>query len=171
MKNAKSQLVVVKSGRDIPAIVACAQSSERKRALQMLHVSYEAELHTMVNVICRGSYAVPHRHWIESSDGIVTKKGESFLALEGDGRLLVFDDAGHIEKVIALKGTEHTMVWIPAGVWHSLVSTSAYLVVFENKTGPWRENKDKLFHPAFPPEGDSNAEAIVRSWEMVPLTD
>jgi hypothetical protein len=165
-----SQFVVVKSDRDIPAIVERAQSSERKRALQMLHTSYEAELHTMVNVICRGSYAVPHRHWIENSDGTITKKGESFLALEGEGRLLLLNDAGHIERVIALNGTEHTMAWIPAGVWHSIVSTSPYLVVFENKTGPWKENEDKLFHPAFPPENDSNAEKIVREWEMVPVS-
>ena len=161
------QAVVVKTDREFASLKAGADASERNRTLQMLNTSYEAELHTMINVIKRGSYAVPHVHWIEKADGTIIKKGESFLALEGKGKVVLFNKAGSVEQVITLSASEHTMVWIPAGVWHTVVSMSPYLVLFENKTGPWKEGEDKVFHPAFPEEEDPRGYNLVEEWESL----
>ncbi|MDD3077814.1 MAG: WbuC family cupin fold metalloprotein [Paludibacter sp.] len=161
--------VVVKNCKDFEELKAEAVASGRKRTLQMLHSSHEAELHSMINVFTRGSYAVPHNHWIEKEDGNVIKKGESFLALEGAGRIILFTEDGIIERVVEMKAAEQTMVWIPAGVWHTVIALTDFFIIFENKTGPWKAGEDKVFHKAFPVEGDSMGAKYVRAWEICEL--
>lgn len=159
--------VVVKSTSEFPQLKKAAGSNSKKRTLQMLHASHSAELHSMINVFKKGSYAAPHVHWIEKQNGELIKKGESFVALEGTGKIILFNEKGTITRVITLDAKEQTMVWIPAGVWHTVVCTSPFFIVFENKTGPWKEGEDKLFHPAFPAEGDPKGAEFVKEWEIL----
>lgn len=130
-----------------------AKQSPRQRAMLMLHNGHEATLHTMINTFKKGSYVAPHRHWIETPTKEIIQKGESFVALEGEGKIILFDDEGNKVKTIILKASEKTMVWIPAGVCHTVLATTDYFIVYENKTGPWVEGADKQFHPKFPEEG------------------
>lgn len=159
--------VTVKSQTDFAPLKIQAEKSPRKRTLQMLHSSHEAELHSMINVFKRGSYAAPHVHWIEKGEDQVIKKGESFLALEGTGKIILFNDEGEPTRVINLDAGEKTMVWIPAGIWHTILATSDFFIVFENKTGPWKEGEDKLFHPRFPAENDPLGDDWVKKWESL----
>lgn len=159
------QDVVVKTNREFAALKPEADANIRKRTLQMLHSSHAAELHSMINVFTRGSYVAPHTHWVEKEDGSVIRKGESFLALEGEGKIILFNEDGVIERVIVMTAKEQTMVWIPAGVWHTVVSMTPYFIVFENKTGPWTEGGDKRFHPGFPAESDPLGSEMVSLWE------
>lgn len=142
-----------------------AINNVRRRTLQMLHSSHAEELHSMINVFSKGTYAAPHVHWIEKHNNEIIKKGESFIAIEGTGKIILFSPEGKVERVVNLDATEQTMVWIPAGVWHTVVCTSDYFIVFENKTGPWVEGEDKCFHPSFPGEGDPAGEQFVKEWE------
>ncbi|MBU3714625.1 MAG: cupin fold metalloprotein, WbuC family, partial [Ferruginibacter sp.] len=117
-----------------------AVQNVRRRTLQMLHSSHAEELHTMINVFTKGTYAAPHVHWIDNHSQPLAepiKKGESFIVMEGKGKIILFNENGSIERVIPLDAKEQTMVWIPAGVWHTVVCTSEFFIVFENKTGPW----------------------------------
>jgi cupin fold WbuC family metalloprotein len=161
------QEVVVNNKNVLQELKNAALQNVRKRTLQMLHSSHAEELHTMINVFTKGSYAAPHVHWIEKEDNAPVKKGESFIVIEGTGKIILFSPEGVVEKVITLDAAEQTMVWIPAGVWHTVVCTSEYFIVFENKTGPWVEGEDKLFHPAFPKEGDPAGEKYVKEWEAM----
>ncbi|MDD2799018.1 MAG: WbuC family cupin fold metalloprotein [Bacteroidales bacterium] len=159
--------VVVKTNSEFSHLKAEADVNIRKRTLQTLHSSHEAELHSMINVFTKGSYTAPHVHWVENESDTVIRKGESFIALEGEGKIVLFSETGEIDRVISMNAAEQTMVWIPAGVWHSVVCISPYFIVFENKTGPWKEGEDKLFHPLFPKEGDSSGDAFVKEWESL----
>lgn len=142
-----------------------ADLSNRNRTLRKLHSSHEEELHTMINVLKKGTYICPHKHTIRTSEGKTIRKGESFLALEGEGLILLFKDNGEISDKIYLKENEKTMVWIPANVYHTIVALTDYFILFENKTGPWKEEEDKFFHPKFPTENE-NFEHIVKEWEI-----
>ena len=143
-----------------------AEKSPRKRTLKKLHFSHEEELHSMINVFKKGTYVQPHCHLIKKQSGETVKKGESFLALEGEGRIILFNEEGSVTEIINLKAAEKTMVWIPAHVYHTIVALSEYFIIFENKTGPWKEGEDKFFHEKFPSENLPN-EQIVRGWEMI----
>ncbi len=170
-KKPSRQEVIVKTNREFSSLKAEADINFRKRTLQMLHSSHDAELHSMINVFKKGSYAAPHVHWIEKEDGRIIKKGESFLALEGEGKIILFDNEGNVVSVIGMNAKEQTMIWIPAGVWHTVVATSSYLIVFENKTGPWKEGEDKIFHPRFPGEGEAQGSSFVKAWEEIEITE
>jgi cupin fold WbuC family metalloprotein len=91
------------------------------------------------------------------------------MALQGQGKLIFFDDQGNPNRLIKLDSKEQTMVWIPEGVWHTLVATSEYLIVFENKTGPWKEGEDKVFHEAYPLEGEEGTSEVLKKWEQLEL--
>ena len=159
--------VTVKTKADFEPLKLQAGESPRKRMLQMLHSSHDAELHSMINVFKKGSYAAPHVHWIEKGNNQVIKKGESFLALEGTGKIILFNEEGNPTEVINLDAEQKTMVWIPAGLWHTILATSPFFIVFENKTGPWKEGEDKLFHPCFPQENDPEGDEWVKKWEAL----
>jgi cupin fold WbuC family metalloprotein len=120
-------------------------------------------LHSMINVILKNSYICPHKHWVEDWKNII-KKWESYFILEGKWKLLFFDDDWKIEKSIILDAKEKSMVLVPEWVWHSIISISEYIIIFENKTGPWKKWKDKIFHKNFPLEWEKWVENILKKW-------
>ncbi|MBI5539998.1 MAG: cupin fold metalloprotein, WbuC family [Bacteroidia bacterium] len=141
-----------------------ADKSPRKRALKKMHSSHDEELHTMINVLKKGTYIQPHNHFIKTNVGKTIRKGESFLAIEGKGKIILFDNNGEILKVILMNAEEKTMVWVSAEQFHTIVALSEYFIIFENKTGPWKENEDKFFHAKFPDENESHEE-LIKHWE------
>ena len=141
-----------------------ANISPRKRTLLKLHASHEEELHSMINVLKKGTYILPHKHVLINSSGKTIKKGESFLALEGKGKIILFKENGEVEKEIFMDSEEKTMVWVSSEQYHTIVAISDYFIIFENKTGPWKEDEDKFFHEKFPTENELY-EQIVRNWE------
>ena len=144
-----------------------AGQSSRRRYMDKLHTSHEAVLHTMINVFTRGSYAQPHTHLLITSSGEEIRKDESFLVLEGRGKVITFHPSGKVDQVIPLDSSKATMVWIPAGICHTVIATSNFLVLFENKTGPWKEGEDKVFHPCFPAEGEEGVDELLSEWETL----
>lgn len=143
-----------------------ADQSPRKRALKKLHSSHNEELHTMINVLKKGTYIQPHNHYIDLSDGNKVRKGESFMVLEGKGKIILFDDNGEIQKVILMHSEDKTMVWVSAKQFHTIVALTDYFIIFENKTGPWKENEDKYFHTKYPSENE-NFDHVIQLWEKL----
>ena len=148
-------------------LIAEAKKAKRKRHLLKLHPNHEAELHSMINVFCQGSYVQPHRHLVNVEAHEKTTKGESFLALQGKGRVIQFDDEANITDVFNLDATEQSMLWIPPNCWHTVLALSPIFIVFENKTGPWKAETDKAFHPYFPNEDDPKAKSFLKNWERL----
>ena len=165
-KRQKSKLVTY-SKSVFSELIAEAQKSKRNRHLLKLHPNHEAELHSMINVFCRGSYVQPHRHWIIDEAGKTTTKGESFLALQGKGRIIQFDDEANIVAVANLDADEQSMLWIPHDCWHTVLALSPIFIVFENKTGPWKAETDKAFHTHFPNEEADHTSDLIKKWEAL----
>ncbi len=147
----------------LPELIASAKASKRKRAMYCLHESNDSMLHTMINVICKDSYICPHKHWIQGGSWDI-KKGESYLIIEWRWKLLFFDDLGSITETINIDSSQNTMALVPEGVWHSILSLSEYIVIYENKTWPWVEWKDKQFHSKFPLEWEQWVEWFLQEW-------
>jgi len=116
--------------------------------------------HRFLNVLLRGTYVQPHRH----SD---PPKAESFLLLEGEADVIIFDDAGAVTARYRL-GTEtpEGRLWgvdVPPGVWHTVLPRTERAVCFEVKPGPWEPANDKEFAAWAPAEGDPAAAAYAES--------
>lgn len=156
---------VTSSKNDFDALIKQAETSKRKRHLLQLHPTHEAELHSMINVFCKGSYVQPHRHLVIDKIGKKTSKGESFVALKGKGRIIQFNDKGNIIGFEDLEAEQQSMLWIPHYCWHTVLALSPIFIVFENKTGPWQAATDKAFHPCFPNENGVDYEKFILNWE------
>jgi len=150
----------------LPNLIKEAKKSDRKRIMYCLHNSVDSMLHTMVNVIYKDSYICPHKHLVDDGCQVI-KKWESYLILDWKGKLLFFDDNWIIEKVIDIDANKWSMVLVPEGVWHSIISISEYIVIFENKTWPWEEWKDKVFHDKFPLEGEDWVNKVLGEWYSI----
>ena len=70
---------------------------------------------------------VPHRH---------PHTWEVLTALRGRFTVLVFDDKGRV-KERAVLGEDTSVVEIPAGGWHAVLSHDVGAVIFEVKHGPY----------------------------------
>jgi cupin fold WbuC family metalloprotein len=124
------------------------------------HSGPEDNPHRFLNVLLRGTYIRPHRH----SD---PPKAESFLLLEGEADVIIFDDAGAVTARYRLGAdTPDGRLWgvdVPPGVWHTVLPRSARAVCFEVKPGPWEPATDKEFAAWAPAEGDPTAPAYAEA--------
>lgn len=147
----------------LPALIEKAKNSERKRAMYCLHNSNESMLHTMINVICKKSYVCPHKHYLEDNWKII-QKWESYFILEWKAKLIFFDDIWKITDTLILDSKEKSMVLVPEWTWHTIISLTDYIAIFENKTGPYLDWKDKVFHTSFPLEGEEWVDFVLEEF-------
>ncbi len=114
----------------IARLKAQAWSTPRKRSRLCVHESVSAAVHEMIIVHHRDVYVRPHRH---------TRKSESFHCIEGDVRIVLFDDCGNIERLIDVDGSAGGpfFVRIPPAVFHTLLIRSEWLVFHETTAGPF----------------------------------
>jgi cupin fold WbuC family metalloprotein len=127
-----------------------AQALPRLRTNYNFHSGNEDNPHRFLNVLARGTYVPPHRHF----DPL---KSETFLLLEGKAGLLLFDDQGKVTLAEVIGEDGRLGVDIPAGAWHTLVALSPYVVLFEVKAGPYVGRADKNFPAWAPHEGEAEA--------------
>ncbi len=126
------------------------------------HAGPQDAVHRFLNVLTRDSYVVPHRH-------LHPPKDESFLVLEGSAAVFAFSPDGAVEESWVLgkspdlfpPSARHTGeligIDLPAGVWHTVVALTEYVVCYEVKPGPWDPSTDKEFAPWAPPEHERDA--------------
>ncbi len=104
-----------------------AQQSPRLRANTNLHEELTDPIQRLAIAMEPDTLILPHRH---------PHTWEVLTALRGRFTVLVFDDAG---KVIehAVLGEDASVVEIPAGGWHAVLSRDVGAVIFEVKHGPY----------------------------------
>ncbi|WP_272698946.1 WbuC family cupin fold metalloprotein [Desulfovibrio sp. Fe33] len=132
-------------------LLAQSQHSPRKRLLQKLHKSHDASVHRMFNAMQPGTYVMPHRH-------LEPAKNETILVMAGSMLFIEFTDDGEIADQILLQpGTETFGVDVAPHVYHTYLPLKADTLVFECKTGPYREESDKNVPGWAPREGTPEA--------------
>ena len=137
-------------------LTARARSSPRRRHHLLLHASQNEPCQRMVIAMEPDSYIQPHRHPDSTTN-------EALLALRGAFALIVFDDVGEVADVRKL-GVECdvAVAELEPHVWHTVLALEAGAVLFEAKSGPFRQEAAKRFAPWAPSEDAPEAEDYLR---------
>jgi len=104
-----------------------ATQSPRLRANSNLHQELSDPIQRLAIAMEPDTLILPHRH---------PHTWEVLTALRGRFTVLVFDDAGKVTGRAEL-GVDTSVVEIPAGGWHAVLSRDAGAVIFEVKHGPY----------------------------------
>lgn len=153
--------VVAVDNNLILAKAACANVSERRREIHILHTGDDDPLQRMLNAMQPGSYVRPHRH-------LDTGKSEAVVLLRGSIGFVPFHDDGGIdeEHLILLSRDSGVLAFdCRPHVWHTFFALEQDTVVFEAKNGPYSAATDKDFAAWAPAEGDPEAGAYLTSLE------
>lgn len=109
-----------------------AQQSPRLRMNSNLHTDLADPIQRLAIAMEPGTLILPHRH---------PHTWEILTALRGRFTVLVFDDAGTVTERAEL-GADTSVVEIPAGGWHAVLSRDVGAVIFEVKHGPYATISD-----------------------------
>jgi cupin fold WbuC family metalloprotein len=112
---------------NLTALSQQAQQSPRLRANSNLHQELSDPIQRLAIAMEPDTLILPHRH---------PHTWEVLTALRGRFTVLVFDDAGKVVERAEL-GVDASVVEIPAGGWHAVLSRDAGAVIFEVKHGPY----------------------------------
>ncbi len=137
----------------IAFLKAEAAASPLHRARLCLHRSSDDAVNEMLIAITRDLIVRPHRH---------PGKTESFLVVDGDLDLVVFDDEGGAEAVIAMGPPGQGRVFhhrLSEPKWHSLLVKTEFAVFVETTCGPFRSGGAE-FAP-FAPADESDLRAFL----------
>ncbi len=138
------------SSRDIAELRAAAMKNPRQRIRICAHPGTEDRLHEMLIVLGSKTYIRPHKH---------PNKSESFHIVEGACDVVLFDDAGSVQRVIPLGDLASGKVFyyrLDAPTYHTLIVRSEALIVHETTNGPFNP-ADTVFAPWSPLESDTTA--------------
>jgi cupin fold WbuC family metalloprotein len=138
----------------VNGVLERAKGSPRLRMNHNFHAGPADNPHRFLNALVRGTYSAPHRH-------LVPPKAESFIALEGEVCVFLFEDDGRLAARHVLGRGGLYGVDIAAGVWHSVAAITETAVCFEVKPGPYEASNDKEFAPFAPREGAPEAAAYL----------
>jgi cupin fold WbuC family metalloprotein len=134
---------------EIAFVKAQARSVVRRRARLCLHRSSYDRLHDMVIALDMATYLRPHRH---------ADKSETFHIIEGSASVVIFDDNGRIERVIAVGGEKGQRLYrLDEPQYHTLVIQSEMLVIHEVTNGPFAPGATD--YAAFAPAENDTAKA------------
>ncbi len=104
----------------------------------------------MLIVHMAGAYGRPHKH---------LGRSESFHVVQGQGDVVIFDDAGVVRRVVSMGDfASGAMFYYRLSVpyYHTLLVHSETLVFLEVTTGPF-DRKTTVFAPWSPPESEPAA--------------
>lgn len=146
--------ILAVNGHFIDELKARAANSERKRVRLCAHRDVGEPVHEMFIVHRRDTYVRPHKH---------LRKTESFHVIEGSGRIVLFDDRGHVTGRLRLgdRRSGDTFYYrLAEPVFHTLLIDSDEIVFHEVAPGPFRR-EDTVYAPWAPDDGE---EMLVRSF-------
>lgn len=112
---------------DLTTLGQQAAQSPRLRANSNLHQELSDPIQRLAIAMEPDTLILPHRH---------PHTWEVLTALRGRFTVLVFDDAGKVIDRAEL-GVDTSVVEIPAGGWHAVLSRDVGAVIFEVKHGPY----------------------------------
>ena len=150
--------VVQISEREINFLKERLKGAPRGRVRLCAHADNADRLHEMLIILARDTYIRPHRHF---------GKSESFHVIEGDADIVLFDEKGAIEEVIALgpvRSGRKFFYRLAAPRHHTVLIHSEWFLIHETTNGPFRPG-DAEFAPWAPEENDASAcQAAMASW-------
>ena len=112
---------------DLTTLGQQARQSPRLRANSNLHRELTDPIQRLAIAMEPDTLILPHRH---------PHTWEVLTALRGRFIVLLFDAAGRVLERAVL-GEDTSVVEIPAGGWHAVLSRDAGAVIFEVKHGPY----------------------------------
>jgi cupin fold WbuC family metalloprotein len=139
--------------RHIDWLEDAARASPRHRARICAHRQDSDAVHEMLIAITDQSYVRPHRH---------VGKSESFHVVRGCCDVVVFDEQGAIEKVVALGPPDSGRAFfyrLDSSRFHTLVLRTPLLVIHEVTKGPFVAG-DSIAAPFAPEESDTQTGAL-----------
>ena len=113
---------------DLTALSQLAQRSPRLRANSNLHQELADPIQRLAIAMEPATLIPPHRH---------PQTWEVLTTLRGRFTVLLFDDDGRVSGRAVL-GEEASVVEVPIGGWHAVLSHDSGGVIFEVKHGPYR---------------------------------
>ncbi len=115
------------TANDLTRLGQQARQSPRLRANSNLHTELSDPIQRLAIAMEPDTLVLPHRH---------PHTWEVLAALRGCFTVLTFNDAGDVTERVEL-GENTSVVEIPAGGWHAVLSRDTGAVIFEVKHGPY----------------------------------
>jgi len=138
------------SNKDIEFLKTKATGNRRGQARLCTHPNIESPLHEMLIVLAKKTYIRPHKH---------LGKSESFHIIEGNLKVVIFDEQGNVCKVINM-GDYHSQdtfyYKLSKAYFHTVISLSNFVVFHETTNGPFN-TKDTIYAEWAPWEYDDKA--------------
>lgn len=136
-------------------LLNASRESPRKRMIQRVHKTDEANVHKMFNALQPGTYITPHRH-------MQPEKTETVLVISGAMLFVEFSDDGAIKNHILVQpGTDAFGIDVAPHVYHTFVALKPDTLIFEIKDGPYVHDTDKDIPEWAPIEGSAEAEPFL----------
>ncbi len=104
-----------------------AEQSPRKRMNHNFHTDLNDPVQRLAIAMEPETYVQVHRH---------PQTWELLTAIAGRFLELIFDNAGTVTDRIVL-GEDTTVLEMPAGTWHTVLSLESGSIIFEVKQGPY----------------------------------
>lgn len=112
-----------------------AKNNPRLRINYDLRNSESDQSQRILNALCPGTIIPIHRH---------PDTTETMIVIRGSVCQKYYDDSGNLTHTFILKaGSEHAIINIPAGMWHSLDCIEEGTIIFEAKDGAFQPIKEK----------------------------
>jgi cupin fold WbuC family metalloprotein len=121
--------------RALKTLAWCAPS---KRSRLILHRQETDKCQEMVICLHKLSYVRPHRH--------PHHKSESYLVLEGEMSVALYNELGPLERLIELN-KENFLYRMTGGWYHQPIPRSEWVIYKEVYTGPFRKDFDVVYAP------------------------
>jgi len=150
------------SKKDIIFLKSIANNNERKRARFCGHLSTSDDIQEMVIFHRKNTYIRPHKHLM---------KTESYLLLEGEIDMVLFDDEGNVIEVVELgdyKSGKPFFYRLQRQVFRSLIlKTNA--IFLEVKRGPFK--MDNILWAKWAPhhEDSENVRKFCKKLDLILL--
>lgn len=144
---------------DFNQICKQARDHSRRRKNYNVHPQLSDPVQRLFNAIEPYSYVQPHRH-------CGTDAWETFVLIQGEAVVLIFDDDGTILHRAHLTLADIRMVEIPTNAYHTLFALESGTLLFEIKRGPYDPNQAKDFASWAPPEGEDESRVCATWFEV-----
>ena len=135
---------------DIGYLSELSSFNPRKRVRLCAHLDRDDLLHEMLIVHDKSAYVRPHKH---------PGKSESTHIVKGLVDVVLFDDRGHIERIISMGDYASGKIFyyrMEVPIFHTLLIRSEVLVFHEVTNGPFNRD-DILFAQWSPEDADVNS--------------
>lgn len=126
----------------------------RKNIRLCLHKDPSAALQEMIILQWGNSFFPPKMH---------PHKAKSFLALDGELAVCIFNDSGVVQKIHVLDPDQSCILRIEAGIYHADIPVTAQAIHLETTSGPFQRETDRIVPPWAPAIDDPKACEALRA--------